>query len=176
MNTVRRRLPRSSVRGLAARTSDADAAMKEWAAIAEALRSPPLQPTCEARIWAKIESRLIEPQRVELRSAGPFGEGHESFEHHLRTETGWQLIGPGVQVRVLQRRDAVTAFLIQIAAGHELPEHDHDANEESVLLSGDAWINDVYYATAGDVHLARAGTRHGPIRSPKGCVLYVRVG
>jgi anti-sigma factor ChrR (cupin superfamily) len=129
-------------------------------AIVTAVEPVPLLATRKTALRARIQSRVA---------------GGQSFVHALGGTEEWRSIGPGVAVKHLRRAANHEAFLIRIDAGCELPPHDHDGDEESVLLAGDAWIDGTYYGQVGDSHLASVGTRHDTIRSPKGCMLYVRV-
>jgi quercetin dioxygenase-like cupin family protein len=135
--------------------------------LAAALIPAPLSAQSQAAVFARISAKI---------ASASAAQALPSFQHGLVASSEWQKIGPGVAVKVLRRTTTHEAFLVRIDTGCELPEHGHDdGDEESVLLEGDAWIGDVYYGTVGDSHLAARGTTHGAIRSPKGCMLHVRV-
>jgi anti-sigma factor ChrR (cupin superfamily) len=117
-----------------------------------------LNAATRAAIWSRIEARLA-----------------PRLHHALITAQTWQNIGHGIAVKMLSRQLTADTFMIRLDPGGEIPEHTHDGDEESVLLEGDAWIDGVYYGAVGDTHFAKRGTTHAPIRSPKGCVLWVRL-
>jgi anti-sigma factor ChrR (cupin superfamily) len=115
-------------------------------------------------MWQRISARLAEP-------AG----GSEGLTSIAIDSLVWKRVANGVYVKDLSKTPRQHVFVMKIEAGHACPAHAHEHDEESVLLSGDAWIGDTYFGTVGDYHRAAAGTSHPPIRSPKGCMLYCRV-
>lgn len=144
------------------RVNPSDPALPEdlIADIATSLKPKRLAAATKSAVFERIAARITAPKL---------------FRDDLVSQREWRSIGPGVMVKSVRKTDTHDAFLVRIEPGCELPEHEHDGDEESVLLEGDAWIGDVYYANVGDSHFAARGSRHSAIRSNKGCVLYVRV-
>jgi quercetin dioxygenase-like cupin family protein len=92
----------------------------------------------------------------------------------LRADAGWQLAGTGVAIKLLGEDDQAVTTLWRLEPGALLPAHDHtDGPEECLVVSGDAWLNGLRYA-AGDWHVAQRGTRHGAVRTERGCLLFIR--
>lgn len=90
-------------------------------------------------------------------------------------EGEWRMLGPGVEVKMLMvdRNAGFQSFLLRLAPGCQLPPHDHSSLEECVLLEGDMLIGDRYY-TRGDYHAALPGSRHAPISTRNGGVVFLR--
>lgn len=90
----------------------------------------------------------------------------------LRLDEGeWRRLVPGVRVKAVERGHH--AVLLELAPGATLPVHRHHEDEECVVLRGEAMLGDTV-VRAGDYHLARAGSRHGRVSSPRGALLYLR--
>ncbi|MES2295850.1 MAG: cupin domain-containing protein [Pseudomonadota bacterium] len=93
----------------------------------------------------------------------------------VRREQGqWIQIAPRVERKTLMQTATMSAFLFRLAPGGVLPEHEHDGDEESLCLEGEAVLDDGLRIATGDFHFAPAGGRHPVLRSPGGCLLYVR--
>ncbi len=90
-------------------------------------------------------------------------------------EGDWIAIAPGIRKKILYRdaKAVKEAYLLDFDAGAGLPEHDHHATEDCLVLSGDFWIGDLEL-TAGDFHAAFAHSGHAPCRSEKGCRLFIK--
>lgn len=76
-------------------------------------------------------------------------------------------------VRVLELSTVHHAVLLEFAPGASLPQHRHREDEECVVIRGSARIDDIR-VQEGDYHLAYARSRHAPVRSDHGALLYVR--
>ncbi len=85
----------------------------------------------------------------------------------------WEQRPFGLEVCTLHEDARTRAVLVRMAPGAMLPPHDHEMDEESLILEGDAMIGEDIYLQAGDYHFARAGVRHPTISSPNGCIVYV---
>jgi len=136
----------------------------------------PLSPPPEVR--HRILSRVIE--RVRAASAPPqvtppAREHARAAEMRLvRAEsTPWIGIGPGVQACILADDGLFRTFLLRLAAGARLPEHDHHLEEECFVVEGDIWLSGMRMQR-GDYQRVPAGVPHADIRSDGGCLLYVR--
>lgn len=91
---------------------------------------------------------------------------------HVPLEAGeWRSLLPGVRMKMLSADQR--AMLLDLAPGASLPMHRHHEDEECVVLRGEAHLGDIT-VRQGDYHLARAGSRHGTVRSETGALLYLR--
>ena len=115
-----------------------------------------------APVWEAIEAALDAagpPATVTVRD----GEGE------------WRTLVPGTEIKLLMvDRDAgFQSFLLRLSPGTVLPPHDHGALEECLLLEGDMLIGDRSYRR-GDYHAALPGSRHAPISTRNGGVVFIR--
>lgn len=127
--------------------------------LAEAMRSaaPP-------NITAAARSRLLE--RVRAAEAA-----QRTLVMKPLAQGEWRALVPGVRVKPLSRPQR--AFLLDIAPGASLPAHRHFEDEECVVLCGEVRIRELRVHT-GDYHLAPANSRHAPVSSPDGALIYLR--
>lgn len=88
-------------------------------------------------------------------------------------EGNWERIAPGVEQKVLWQDGDVVSRFLRLTAGASLPGHRHAAEEECMMLDGDAFFGDVL-VQAGEFHLARAGSEHGALSSDRGALLFLR--
>jgi anti-sigma factor ChrR (cupin superfamily) len=87
----------------------------------------------------------------------------------------WVSAGPGVDVKVL-RTDAGRndqTVLIRMQPGAVVVGHPHTQEEECLVLEGEVFIGE-YHLGQGDMHVARPGAVHAPIRAPRGALLMIR--
>jgi anti-sigma factor ChrR (cupin superfamily) len=87
----------------------------------------------------------------------------------------WVNAGPGVEVKVLRKdleRNDQTV-LIRMQPGSVVLGHRHTQEEECLILEGEVYIGN-YRLAAGDMHVARPGVMHAPIRAPHGALLMIR--
>jgi anti-sigma factor ChrR (cupin superfamily) len=87
----------------------------------------------------------------------------------------WVAAGPGVEVKVLRKdleRNDQTV-LIRMQPGSVVVGHRHTQEEECLILEGEVFIGN-YRLSAGDMHVARPGVVHVPIRAPQGALLMIR--
>jgi len=145
---------------------DATDAAQLAAALTPEVPSPARADALKARILAAArDTRAAEPARI----AATFG-----FKFIAASERVWETRGLGIEMCTLHEDEHSRAILIRLKPGGVLPAHTHQMNEESLMLEGDAWIGDERYMTAGDYHFVPAGVTHPDLRSPAGCVVYVR--
>jgi quercetin dioxygenase-like cupin family protein len=85
----------------------------------------------------------------------------------------WQKLAPGVAIKVLREDEQSRSLLLRMAPAAELPAHDHDLEEECLVLEGEVRLGDLRLR-AGDYHLALRGIPHGVVRSEPGCLLFIR--
>ncbi len=83
--------------------------------------------------------------------------------------TEWKSIGPGVEIRSLYKKKTM---LVRMAPGSILPEHDHNAAEQCLVLEGSVSNGEVT-VTAGDFTYMAAGTHHDQLFSTDGCLLLI---
>jgi anti-sigma factor ChrR (cupin superfamily) len=94
----------------------------------------------------------------------------------VRAQEGdWRMLAPGVEIKVLlvNQEAGFQSFLLRLAPGCQLPAHAHGALEECLLLEGDMLIGDREYAI-GDYHAALPGSRHAPLSSRNGGLVFLR--
>jgi hypothetical protein len=87
----------------------------------------------------------------------------------------WRALAPGVSLKLLRGdsgRGDMTAF-IRMLPGSSLAGHVHALNEECLVVEGEILIG-AHRVSAGDLHVALAGTSHEVIRSPRGALMLVR--
>ena len=78
-----------------------------------------------------------------------------------------------IAVKMLDDDGAMQSFLLRLGPGARLPAHDHPGDEVCVILEGTVRLGDVE-VSAGDYHMAPAGSRHGDLSSDTGAVLFIR--
>lgn len=130
------------------------------------------------RIAQSIEPRPLAQERCrELRARvlARFGARPYCAVTVRAHEGEWRKLAPGVSIRRL-RGDAasgtMTAF-IRMQPGSSLGSHDHAQTEECLIVEGEIFIGG-HRVSAGDLHVAAAGTMHQPITSPRGALMLVR--
>jgi quercetin dioxygenase-like cupin family protein len=91
------------------------------------------------------------------------------------TDMTWVAAGPGVEVKILRmdRERNDQTVLIRMQPGAVVVGHRHTQEEECLVLEGDVYVGD-YLLRQGDMHVARAGAVHAPIRAPHGALLLIR--
>lgn len=87
----------------------------------------------------------------------------------------WVSAGPGVEVKVLRmdRERNDQTVLIRMQPGGIVVGHRHTQEEECWVLEGEVFIGN-HRLGQGDMHVARPGVVHAPIRAPKGALLMIR--
>lgn len=86
----------------------------------------------------------------------------------------WQQVARGVEMCTLHEDDHSRSILLRMQPDSFLLPHRHAMSEESILLEGDALIGEDLRLAAGDFHFSPAGALHPLLRSPGGCIVYVR--
>lgn len=129
----------------------------DFAPVASALFAavPPINPgiALRARILQRVKDEGLVVQR-ELPGA-------------------WFELGPpGIQMRVLfhDPRTQLKTFLLRMAPGSVLPEHDHAEAEECFIIEGDVETFGTTFRT-GDYFRAQAGGHHGLTKTEGGCLM-----
>ena len=87
----------------------------------------------------------------------------------------WVTAAPGVARKTLMIDRAANshAYLLRFAPGGVIEAHQHGADEECLMLEGEAFIG-ALRLVAGDYHFAPRGTTHATIRSERGALVYIR--
>ncbi len=85
----------------------------------------------------------------------------------------WIQAAPGNQVKILREDAETMSMLVRLEPGATFPAHSHPADEETFVIEGDTCFGDIPL-TAGDYHLAPAGSVHGEVTTENGCLLLIR--
>jgi quercetin dioxygenase-like cupin family protein len=96
-----------------------------------------------------------------------------SHRFMFANQGNWRTIAEGVQVKVLRQESNSRSVLVKMAANSFLPAHEHDVDEEAIVLEGEVWLEDILCGI-GDYHHAHAGSSHREIRTDHGCLLFIR--
>ena len=64
-------------------------------------------------------------------------------------------------------------YLLRCEPGAVIASHEHERDEQALLLEGEAWVGDELLK-AGDFQAASAGSIHPGVRTPGGCLLLVQ--
>jgi anti-sigma factor ChrR (cupin superfamily) len=87
----------------------------------------------------------------------------------------WLPFAPGVAIRILRRdHDASMLAHVRMEPGAVLPEHDHQGDEESLLLTGSCRVGTAVFA-AGDALRMASGTHHDSVETDSGCEMLVLI-
>lgn len=86
----------------------------------------------------------------------------------------WQPISEGIDQAILWVNEKAkrTSLLIRMQPGARYDSHEHDDDEECLVIEGDLVFGDLVLK-AGDFHFAPKGRTHPPAYSPSGCLLFV---
>jgi quercetin dioxygenase-like cupin family protein len=86
----------------------------------------------------------------------------------------WETLAPDVAFKLLEDDGTMQAFLLRLGPGARLPAHDHPQSEElCVVIEGSVALGDIE-VSAGDYHVAFAGSTHGEVVSATGALLFIR--
>jgi len=114
-------------------------------------------------MWARIEGAIdderMAPNTRTVRTA----------------DLAWEQYVPGVERKILfvDKEAMSSGVLYRVAAGASVGNHGHGIIEECLVLEGEIDV-DGMIVRAGDVHLALPGSRHGPLSSRLGALVYIR--
>jgi len=131
--------------------------------VAEAV-TPVAPPTVRApELKARVMARIRGKKQFDLMT--------------VRAEEGeWITLLPGVEKKILSERQeqgGVQSYLLRMAPGTTLPPHEHLADEECLMLEGEAMVGDIHLS-AGDYHFARQGSNHGLVTTQTGALAFLR--
>ena len=91
-------------------------------------------------------------------------------------ENGWVEVMPLIKKKLLFESEQGRGVLFRFQPGARLPAHEHDTDEECVVLEGELTIAGEITVRAGDFHLARKDVPHGELTSATGALFYIRTG
>jgi len=129
------------------------------AAFDAALKPEAVPAEVAARIKRRVLNRIANAEATQVAIAPE--QGH------------WRPFGPGVEIKVLHKRDGIMSYLLRMAPGSELPNHRHPHDEECVVIEGRVQMGDVAMGPGGYL-MERQGTLHPPLRTVDGAVIYLR--
>ena len=87
-------------------------------------------------------------------------------------DADWREVGDGVSIKPLWQMDRSISQLLRLAPGARVPAHLHAADEECLMLSGEAFFGDILLR-AGEYQMTPQGVAHGEAYSDVGALLYV---
>lgn len=129
------------------------------AALTDAQAPQPVSPEVAARIKSRLLNRIADAEAPQVA---------------IPPESGaWRSFGPGVEIKVLFKRDGIMSYLLRMAPGAELPNHRHPVEEECVVVEGFVEMGGVTMGPGGYL-MERAGTLHPPLRTVDGATIYLR--
>lgn len=139
-----------------------------FASLAVAQKTPP--PDVRARLLAQI---IRTPQSKKADAPPAATPPARPGFHFLRPDEGEWMVTPipGIRMKVLSvnRETGYWCVKAELAAGACYPHHEHRGTEDLYVLSGDLH-NEGRVLGPGDFLHAEAGTDHGELYSPNGCV------
>ena len=131
-------------------------------ALAAAVR--PAELSAERR--GRLRRRVLERARDET------PEGTRTLR---AVESEWIEIWPFVEVRELRPDEGsgMHTSLLRMRPGAVIPAHRHEREEECIVLEGEFQIG-AHKLSAGDVHIAAAGSWHEQVSSRNGVLVLLR--
>ncbi len=145
---------------------------EEAAILAAALRPEMPDPDRAARLKARVMEGIRKESAPE--SAAPLATPATVFRTIAVEGREWRPVSPGVEMCTLREDEEARSILLRMQPDSILLPHQHAMSEESLILEGDAWIGNEVYLQAGDYHFSPAGAKHPLLRSPGGCIVFVR--
>jgi quercetin dioxygenase-like cupin family protein len=124
-----------------------------------------------APVKTALRDRLL--KRVATATAAPPGTQHLTVAYD---ENGWVEVMPLIKKKVLFESEHGRGVLFRFQPGARLPAHEHNTDEECVVLEGELMIAGETTVHAGDFHLARKDIPHGELTSATGALFYIRTG
>jgi len=154
------------LRGSATARAEVDALRTAAAELAFA--APPAAPRAEVRerLLARVSAGAAEPAPARSTPSLP------DLLFALRADESWIQMGPGIEYRDLSHSKDSASYLLRIAPGAAIPDHQHRRVEHTYVLDGSIEVAGTLCHT-GDYHRAAAGTAHQAPRSADGCVILV---
>jgi anti-sigma factor ChrR (cupin superfamily) len=132
-----------------------------------ALGVPQVEPPASARTrLLEAVAGKVEQKEQKKDDLSPMGEGIIVRKDEAGFESSPM---PGVQIRNLMGKKTM---LVRMAPKSYLPEHNHKAAEQCLVLEGSI-SSDGITAYAGDYTYMPAGSHHHPLYSETGCLLLI---
>ncbi|MFO1319707.1 MAG: cupin domain-containing protein [Burkholderiales bacterium] len=119
-----------------------------------------------------VRERLRARVLAGARPTGPWVDGPD-FATVFSDDGRWVPIADKVEMRIVRKEDDVLIALYRLQPGGVIPPHRHPGREESFILQGTVDIGPLH-CTAGDYHVARAGSVHPVVTSASGCLFLAR--
>jgi anti-sigma factor ChrR (cupin superfamily) len=88
-------------------------------------------------------------------------------------EGGWQPLGRGLTMKVLNESAGIMSYLVRMAPGSSLAPHRHPIDEECVVLEGSLVIGGLV-VPAGGFHMAHKDELHDRVRTVEGALIFLR--
>ena len=88
-------------------------------------------------------------------------------------EGHWSNFAPSVDMKVLYDDGDTRTWLARFEPGGHVAAHLQTGDEEAIIMEGWCYL-DGAKMNCGDYHMIRKGARHGSMRSPEGCLIFVR--
>jgi quercetin dioxygenase-like cupin family protein len=140
-------------------------------------RAAPLPVDIEDALASAIAPRMPERERADAlrqRILDRVRRERQRFLTVRTTDGTWEPLAPSVAVKILEDDGAMQTFLLRLDPGARLPAHDHPRGDElCVVMEGTVSLGGIE-VSAGDYHVAFAGSTHGEIVSATGAVLFIR--
>ena len=140
-------------------------------------RKPVIPPELVEQILDALSDEGMQPPSAELKSRIMKAVAKDEARRQAVTVRGeeglWAALLEGVEIKVLRDDGRTCTWLARMQKGATLPAHEHPGDEECFVIEGSIDIGGERFH-AGDYQVARAGTRHGVLASPTGCVLLLR--
>jgi quercetin dioxygenase-like cupin family protein len=139
---------------------------------------PAEQAVFEAIAGALQPAELPAERRARMRTrilAGAAAVEPPAGTATYRGDDGWVVASEFVHFRMLRVDEAAgtAEMLVRLLPGVVVPEHSHAKEEQMVILEGECHVGE-HLLRQGDVHVAPAGTRHAPITTRSGVLLFLR--
>lgn len=141
--------------------------------------APPIDPEVDHALLESLAPVVLPRRRLAAlkrrileRVAPPPPADFVTVRQH---DGAWRELVPDVFEKPLVDAAGLYARLIRMAPGARLPAHDHESDEECVVLEGEVWLGEEF-CVAGEFHFAPRGRRHAEVRTGRGCLLYIRSG
>lgn len=146
--------------------TDASAAraVADWEERLSPLAEPAETVEPSPAVWDAIKRRIaLEPKRDKAVT--------------IRADEGeWLEHSPGVAFKLLKldAEAGLQSYLLRLDPGAEIEAHDHHADEECLMLSGEVTFGDHLTLRAGDYHMVPKGAWHARAHSTEGCLAFIR--
>ncbi|MCR9143653.1 MAG: cupin domain-containing protein [bacterium] len=124
-------------------------------------------------VWILKQQDAASETQTTAMSNAKTGPAHTAYIQ-TRAEGDWYSPAPGVQCKRLFTNDerGYRSTLMRMDPGSSFPAHVHRGVEEACVLEGRCEFDGAALAV-GDYFRAQAGSRHGTLTSPEGCLMII---